>query len=229
MLISHRHRFIYIKSRKTAGTSLEFALSSYLGPGAVITPFGEEEESRRIQAGGGPAQNFEIPYSRWRVRDWVKALGGKPPRFSQHSPAYVVRRYVPGDMWDGYFKFSFERNPWDLAVSAYYWYHRKDLDRPSFTDFVFSDNLAKYSNWAMYAIDNEVVVDRVYRFDQMDQALRDLARRFELEGELKVPRAKGEHRTDRRPYWHVYGERERRRVADVFAREIAEFGWVFGE
>ena len=32
MIASHAHRFVFVKTRKTAGTSLEIALSRHCGP-----------------------------------------------------------------------------------------------------------------------------------------------------------------------------------------------------
>ena len=38
MIISHKYKFIFIKTRKTAGSSIEYNLSNYLGDDDVITP-----------------------------------------------------------------------------------------------------------------------------------------------------------------------------------------------
>jgi len=37
VIASHRHRFVFVKTRKTAGTSLEIALSRHCGPDDVVT------------------------------------------------------------------------------------------------------------------------------------------------------------------------------------------------
>ncbi len=38
MIISHEHRFIFVKTRKTAGTSVEVFLADHVEPGAIVTP-----------------------------------------------------------------------------------------------------------------------------------------------------------------------------------------------
>ena len=40
MIISHRHKFIYLKARKVAGTSVEVALAQHCGDGDIVTPVG---------------------------------------------------------------------------------------------------------------------------------------------------------------------------------------------
>ena len=41
MIISHEHKFIFLKTKKTAGTAIEAALSELCGPSCVITPYRE--------------------------------------------------------------------------------------------------------------------------------------------------------------------------------------------
>jgi len=49
MIISHKHKFIFIKTRKTAGTSIEIFLSQFCGKADILTPIGEGEELRKEQ------------------------------------------------------------------------------------------------------------------------------------------------------------------------------------
>ena len=39
MILSHKHKFIFIKTKKTAGTAIEAAISQLCGPDDVITPY----------------------------------------------------------------------------------------------------------------------------------------------------------------------------------------------
>ena len=47
MIICHKHKFIFVKTRKTAGSSVEIFLSKYCGPSCVITPLSKEDEILR--------------------------------------------------------------------------------------------------------------------------------------------------------------------------------------
>ena len=61
VIASHQHRFVFLKTRKTAGTSVEIALSKVCGPDDVITEISPEDEKLRQAAGGRAPQNFQSP------------------------------------------------------------------------------------------------------------------------------------------------------------------------
>jgi len=44
VIISHEHKFIFLKTKKTAGTSIELALSQLCGPDDIIAPITEGDE-----------------------------------------------------------------------------------------------------------------------------------------------------------------------------------------
>ena len=41
MLLSHKYKFIFIKTKKTSGTAFETVVSKYLGENDIITPVSE--------------------------------------------------------------------------------------------------------------------------------------------------------------------------------------------
>lgn len=53
MIISHKYKFIFLKTKKTAGTSFEIALSRYLGEDDVVTPISPECEALRQEKATG--------------------------------------------------------------------------------------------------------------------------------------------------------------------------------
>ena len=61
MILSHRYRFIFLKTGKTAGTSIEIALSEYCGAKDIITPIKPEDELTRRSLGFRGPQNYLDP------------------------------------------------------------------------------------------------------------------------------------------------------------------------
>ena len=73
MIISHKHKFIFVKTVKTAGTSIEAFLSQHCGPDDVLTPIFPAIEGHQPRNYEGPVHPIsEIlrlpfgPVSAWR-------------------------------------------------------------------------------------------------------------------------------------------------------------------
>ena len=58
MIISHKYKFIFIKPEKTAGSSLEIALSKYCDHNDIITTIGEEYIRKKSVSDFKPVSNF---------------------------------------------------------------------------------------------------------------------------------------------------------------------------
>ena len=88
MIISHSRKFIFVKTYKTAGSSLEIALSKYCAKGDILTPLDGEEEDKRRELSGLGAQNYGKPARRYRAEDVVRLMRTRKPveRFNEHSP-----------------------------------------------------------------------------------------------------------------------------------------------
>jgi hypothetical protein len=85
MIVSHEHKFIFIKTKKTAGTAIEAALSELCGPSDMITPY--REESERDRKGRGP-QNYRIEHKLKPQRPLWRKLLGRPERYWHPSVGF---------------------------------------------------------------------------------------------------------------------------------------------
>ncbi len=226
MIICHEHRFIFIKTVKTASTSMEIALSKYCGEDDVITPIGPKDEALRAELGYRGPQNYELPMRAYRPHDVYRRIRhGNPLAFWNHADAAFIRRYVDPEVWTSYYKFCFERNPWDKVISFYFFELREIEGTPTISEFVQSGRASTIRGFDLYSIDNEIVVDRVYLYEALEEATRDLEHQLGLPGPLELPVTKGKFRKDRRSYREVLTEEEREQIAKAYAREIAHFGY----
>jgi hypothetical protein len=245
MIINHTYRFIYLKTKKTAGTSIEIALSQYCGPQDIVTRLGARDEPKRTALGYQGPTNYLIPREQWTRADrrhhlrctlhrWQRTMLGreinlrKEVSYYNHMTALELRGRLPADTWNDYFKFSTERNPWDRAISAYHWENRGRRRLPAFGRFLKEMHRdRKISNFETYAIDGKIAVDKVLLYENLSAELEALVTRLGLPGPLELPNAKRQYRKDRRPYQEVYSPWERDFIAQVCAREIKEFGYRF--
>jgi hypothetical protein len=233
MILSHRHRFLFLKTSKTAGTSLEIALSEHCGDDDVITPISAEDEALRRELGfRGPQHHLR------KRRGLARVLPGpvegartakRDLLFYNHMPAREIRERVPTEVWDGYFKFCIERNPWDRFISFYYWRTKDQEPRPTISQFLDSDlplRLKKRGS-SLYSIEGQVVVDRVYRYEDLPGMLADLTKRLELPKPLVMPHAKGRYRKEKVHYRELLTAEEGRRIGELFADELELYGYRF--
>ena len=231
MILSHAHKFIYVKTYKTGSTSVEAALSAVCGPDDVITEASEQLRGVRQK----PAQNYRIEHPEKPSRPLWKTLLGRPERhyhpsvgYYEHMPASRIRTYAGEEVWSRYFKFSFERNPWDRQVS---WYHYKTKSkaaeaRPSFEAFNRDKRRAFVENWSLYTEDDQVMLDFVGRYESLEEDFAKVLQAIGLAGQVALPR-ENVSRTRRGSYRDVYTASTKALVAEWYAPEISHFGYTF--
>jgi hypothetical protein len=220
VIISHEYRFIFVKTRKTAGTSIEVLLGAIAGDDAVVTPVDPP-------VAGHVARNYKVPSATarkllWRVRR--RALGKNNAAYFNHISLNGIRHQLGRRRADSYFTFCFERNPWDKVVSGYFFAKGRGEFDGSLRDYVLHGDLP--SDFDKYSVDGKTVgVDFVGRYEHLEDDLRAAFDRIGLEHPVSLTREKGNYRpTDARTDV-LFDEEMSRRVESVFAREIQAFGY----
>jgi hypothetical protein len=228
MIISHKYKFIFLKTNKTAGTSIEIALSKFCGPNDIITPISPEDEEARTKLGFSGPQNYLSPVWNYGVRDIFRMAfrGERKLRFYNHISAKEVKTHIGKEVWDSYYKFCFERNPWDRVISLYYWRNRSE-PRPTISEFISSEapKVLKERGYGVYTIDGKIAVDKVYKFENLADELEVFRTQIGLPDKLELPMAKSQYRKDKRSYRDLLSVQEKGRIAEMFRDEINLFGY----
>lgn len=245
MIISHKYRYIFVKTAKTAGTSIEVFLHRARGPLDVFTPFAMPEsdhEPINWQGLFNPIPELlmllRLGRSWWRQARATLTDLVRRNKFTMHLPAWRIRCRVGGTIWNHYYKFCVERDPYEKVVSGWYYYQGK---------LGYKVSLDHYLDYCQNRIDlhmpgvgvcpfnfynyvdpstGQVLVDRVLRYEHLDSELDEVLRHLgiPLRGPMDV-RAKAQFRPDHRPATEILTEGQKQRVAELFRMEFQLHGY----
>ena len=229
MIISHKHKFIFIKNRKTASTSVEISLSKYCGPNDIITPITLEDENVKRSLGLPGAQNYLKPRNEWSFKQWRDYLnkGKKPKKFYHHISSAEIIKLVPDEVWNSYFKFTLERNPFDKVVSFYYW--RKANEKyEKVSDFILDGGLDPILSYGMYSTNETPVVDKIYQYEDLDFFEKDISKRFNFQEPFQLVGYKAKSQSRKiKDYRKVLDDKAVELIKLAFEKEIKLFGYEF--
>jgi len=207
MLLSLSHRFVFIHVNKAAGTSVIRALSQY-GHNPPADPLSKSLAKLGL------------------VRDYRRRF------FPEHTYASELRQELPTDVWDGFFKFAFVRNPWDWIVSTYHYirstekhrHHRRVRAMNSFSEYLeWEIGRNRRSQSAFVCENGEVIVDYIGRFETLADDFSDVCRRVGV----VMPELPHANRTAHSEYREFYDEALIARVAEHWRFDIDLFGYDF--
>ncbi len=196
MILDFDRRILFLKSTKTAGTSIEIVLSRFCGQNSVITP--TVDEGLRAAHGALPPQNYSAADQKL---DWSRELRefDVPPwgrlHFFNHISLEQVISQIGIETFEGLFSFGFTRHPVARALSSYTWLascNRAYYQRLSFVEHrstfreMLHSNFESTRKW-LSSDSYGVEVTRVYQYEQMQSAMEDIFERLGLSAEDQPP------------------------------------------
>ena len=216
VIVSHKYRFIFLRTEKTASSSLMSALEKVAGPDVLRSDMGRPPWARYSPIHHGALKRH---FPQW--------FG-----LHAHATARQVRGVVGQKVFDSYYKFAVERNPWDRQVSLYV--HREwkkgngdaNFDRDMRSFLYRSTEYTRLNNWSIYAIGDRIAVDRVLRYETLDEDLSEVLEHLGITEQLEMPRLR-RYRSGRPHYSTYYSKDTRDLVARWYAREIEALGYEF--
>jgi hypothetical protein len=216
MIVSHKYRFIFLRTEKTGGTSLTDVLNNVI----AVDDF-QASLSRPGWARYSPIHHGALK------RNFPQWFG-----LHRHATARQVRTVIGPKIFDSYFKFAIERNPWDRQVSLYV--HREwkkgrqaaSFDRDMRSALYRNTEYVRLNNWSIYAIGGEIVADRIIRYETLSEDIARLMADLGIDIEFEIPRHRS-YKSDRPHYSTYYSDWTRKLVERWYPREIDAFGYQF--
>jgi hypothetical protein len=205
MILSYTHRFLFIKTKKTAGTSVEIVLSQFCGEADIITPISPEDELVRYQEAGAVAQNYchdatlEAQYAAaTRALDLSALLRLDPlvresARFYNHVSYCEIEEQLGQDALQPLTVFTVERSPDERFISFinYRRKGRKPLGRLAlfFMVFLVAPRRSFRNAW-LYTRDGQSILDLVVAYDDLESGLGRVLESLGISGEFTIPKTK---------------------------------------
>jgi hypothetical protein len=210
MVLSLKHRFLFVHIAKTGGTSVRRTLQGlrwrdpWYWPMLLCSRFSHLSGHR---------------------------IGTKLPR---HAKIVAAKELLPREFFDELFKFAFVRNPWDLQVSSF---HHIRRERPQYLGG--HDDFEGFLRWKLdpdrpyqyhldtsielqsdYLIDlhGELAVDFIGRYERLEDDFATACRRIGIPQPALAHKRKATDR--RRDYRSYYDDETAELVARHFRRDI---------
>jgi len=168
LIVSHKHRFVFIKTRKTGGSSIEHALSEYCGKDDVLTPLPPE---------------VKIPYL---PRNYMK----NDQMLDPHLSGKKILELFPETK--DYTWFTVERHPYTKTISAYYYLKNNKAVTGSLDNFIFNSEYHPADDH-LWCAEGKPIVDGILRFEHLAEDFKQLGKLLELPLELNAQLNKGNY------------------------------------
>jgi hypothetical protein len=253
MIISRSKKFIFLHSRKTAGTYISALLYNFLENDDLILGTLEDIYNLNKFNLKNHLDFLNILNINHTYKSLIKTLYNRKNfgffinKFYKYkytkkyiNPPHMPYSHVIENFPEckNFFKFCFVRNPYDYAVSDYLWRikNSKKFKNLSFFDYLnIKLNCLEHTiiaepktNWPIYTLKNEVKVDFVGRFENIDEDLKIIFSKLNLDTKYldvkSKPLKKNLARQDYRAY---YTKKERLIVEKLHHKEIEKFKYEF--
>lgn len=222
MLVSHSHQFIYTKTVKTAGTSVESYFERF------CMPEGEWSLSHA-------RDEYESDHGIIGFRGSTK----KPDscKYWNHMPAIKIRDAIGKRNWKNYHKFCVVRNPYDKVVSWFYFLQRQkdklnesfdlDKERQEFEDWLVRGKQLPIDR-DKYLIKGKFCLDDVIRFESMAVDIERICDQLGVPWEPSaLPFLKKGIRPQQATIEELYSEKSKEIVKEAFSFELKHFNYAF--
>lgn len=219
MLVSHLKKFIFIKSVKTASTSVEVYFERYCVADQNWVPQHHRDQS--VSAAG--IVGHRGPIKRERAE------------FYNHMPAVELQAKLSPTIWQNYFKFTIVRNPFDKIISAFYHFEKSrhpekymgqtESDVTLFRRWVKSG--VKVLDKHIYLVDNAESLDFYIRYENLLDGIQQVCESINVPFQPEhLPKFKNQFRDRSFAIADFYDQQTHDIIAKNYEFEIEMFSYV---
>lgn len=213
-MISHKYKCIFIHIPKCAGTSI----TKFLADGKDLS---------------------------WIDADYEYLHGWCPKRkfFMQHATAkkLLETELISEDIWKSYYTFTFIRNPYDRAISDYFWLQKDQNINGTFKEYLLKKGVfEKYlkdegelyyrgdhqqHQTSFFDMSGALSLDFIGRFESFQKDMKMLMQNLKIANPFNQFENKSV--LEKKHYSFYYTRSNKRLVSQLFARDLSLLGYQF--
>jgi len=195
MIINNSKKFIFIKTPKTAGSSIEFYLSQFCGKKDTITSLLNNEEKLKKKLNLPDSKNTIFEVIKLNINSLKKFKFKKKILINDHTSLNVLEKKINLNL-KKYYIFAFVRNPFKWIISYFWWY----LYHEKIINFYEINNLSKkeinilfklfvkthssyWFNWIRDMITSKKYKVHIFKYENIERDINKLKKTLSLENE----------------------------------------------
>lgn len=226
MVISHKYKFLYLQTKKTASISISLALGQIADPNTDIIYYFNQWSDLQKSLG--------IQANAWKKVNKNKKSDIKY-KVNAHAKWKKLFRFIR-DNKQNYFKFTVERNPWDKVVSLYHYFLNSGFNKEKqnkvknlgFNRYIKKTNLWKTCyNWPFYTNNDKIVLDYICKYENLMQDLQYVESRIGVPFVHLVENKANAKFRKKKNYRDFYIDETKEIIRNHFKKEIDYFEYEF--
>lgn len=195
MIINNKKKFIFIKTPKTAGSSIEFYLSQFCGKKDTITGLLDNEEKLKKKLNLPKSRNIIFEVIKLNINSLKKFNFKKKIIINEHTSLNILEKKINLNLKQ-YYIFAFVRNPFRWITSYFWWY----LYYEKIVNFYDINNLSKkeinilfklfvktqssyWFNWIRDMISSKKYKVHIFKYENIERDINKLKKTLSLENE----------------------------------------------
>ena len=203
MIISHKKKFVFLRTGKTASSSIEVYLSQFCSKEDTITPLGtfatDDEDKFKSRNGLPGSQNYILKKRSFGIKNFLNFNFYNNIHLNSHDPIDKVLKSEIGNNIKDYFFFCFIRNPFDWIVRSFWWHiylkNKRDINwinnlqsneiNKMFRNFLEEDSYDYFEKQKKIASNKSIDIN-VYKYENLNQNINSIKMKLNIYEE-KIP------------------------------------------